>query len=96
MSVDFRLSSRREGFRAEHMVGMGMGINDRLNRFGGYLPEFSQDFGCFFHSCHGVNYDQSVRALDHDGIGDAVTYGHVEVVSDLFHAFLEYFAMFLE
>ena len=69
---------------------MGMGIDDGLNWFGGYLLEFNQDLGGFFHGGHGVHDNHTVIPLNHDGIGDAVSDGRVDIVSDLFHALFEY------
>ena len=70
-----------------------MSIDDRFDGLGRDLPEFGKDFGGFFDRVHGVNYDHSIRPLDHNTVGDPIADSHVDVVADLFHPFLEDFAV---
>ena len=78
------------------MVGVVMGIDDRLHRFVGDLAEFRQHSACFFFGFHGIDDDDAVVTFQHNGIGQSVADGHIDTVGDFLHPFLEQFAVRLE
>lgn len=66
----------------ERVVGVAVGIDDRLDRLVGDLAEVLHDIGGEFVVFAGVDDDDAVIADDHGHAGDAVAYGDIDLVLD--------------
>ena len=66
-----------EGLGAAHMVGMEMGVDDRLDRLVGNLAELGGDFLGRFQGGHGIDQDNAVITLDHGAVGYRIGERHM-------------------
>ena len=96
VGVHRHLAGGGEGPRAEHMVGVVVGVDDRRDRLVGDLAEGGQHRFPFRHRFHGVDDNDAVVAFQHNGIGEAEAHRHVNAVGDFHHLFLEQLAVFAQ